>query len=190
MAASTCTEAVEPLSKLEVRDLMLVRGERVVQRDLSFRVASGEMLAVGGRNGAGKTSLLRAIAGLLIPRSGSILFHLDGARTVATAEERGQFVGWIGHQDGVKAQLTPREHLRFHTSFYRSAGDIEGALARTGLTQFRDLPAQYLSAGQRRRLAFARLLLGRRPLWLFDEPLSALDAQGKDFVRQSIVRHC
>ncbi|MGH6878699.1 MAG: heme ABC exporter ATP-binding protein CcmA, partial [Rhizomicrobium sp.] len=138
----------------------------------------------------GKTSLLRAIAGLLEVRSGSIVFRLRNAHAVTTGEERGQFAGWIGHRDGVKPQFTPRQHLSFHKSYYHCGGDIENALARTGLARLGDLPSQYLSAGQRRRLAFARLILGQRPLWLFDEPLSALDAEGKEFVRQSIERHC
>jgi heme exporter protein A len=190
MAASICTEPVNWLAQLEAENLLLMRGGRRVQHDLGFRAAAGETLAITGRNGAGKTSLLRAIAGLLEPRAGEIRFRLPEGTIVSAAEDRGLFVGWIGHQDGVKPQLTPFEHLKFYLSYERRSGDIDAALARFGLGRYRDLPAQYLSAGQRRRLAFARLLLAARPLWLLDEPFSALDGEGKDFVRTLIERHC
>jgi len=190
MAASTCIDAVNSPAELAVQDLALVRGDRLVQQRLSFRVLAGETLAISGRNGAGKTSLLRAIAGLLDVKSGNISLRLDGGRAVTSGEERGNYVGWIGHQDGIKPQLTPLEHLNFHRAYFRCGGNTADALARTGLTQIRDLPAQYLSAGQRRRLAFARLILGSRPLWLFDEPLSTLDTEGRNFVRLLIENHC
>jgi heme exporter protein A len=133
---------------------------------------------------------LRAIAGLLEQQSGSISLRLQGGRVVTSGEERGQYVGWIGHQDGIKLQLTPFEDLNFHWAYYHCGGDIADALTRTGLARIRDLPAQYLSAGQRRRLAFARLILDSRPLWLFDEPFSALDTEGRNFVRLLIESHC
>jgi heme exporter protein A len=181
---------VEPLSRLVVQELVLVRGERLVLRDLNFSVAAGGTLSISGSNGSGKTSLLRAIAGLLEPRAGRILLHRASKNIVQANEERGSFVGWIGHHDGVKAQLTPGEHLRFHLDYYRLEGDIDAALAEAGLARLRDLPAQYLSAGQRRRLALARLMLTTRPLWLLDEPFSALDPDGRDLVRRQIRRHC
>jgi heme exporter protein A len=190
MAASICIEPVNRLAELEAENLLLMRGGRRVQHDLNFRAAAGETLAITGRNGAGKTSLLRAIAGLLEPRAGEIRFRLQEGTIVSGGEDRGLYVGWIGHQDGVKPQLTPFEHLKFHLKYDRHADDIEAALAQFGLARYRDLPAQYLSAGQRRRLAFARLLLAARPLWLLDEPFSALDGQGRDFVRTLIGRHC
>jgi len=190
MAASTCIEAVETLCGLDVQELALVRGERLVLRGLSFHVAPGGMLAIEGRNGAGKTSLLRAIAGFLEPRSGTILLPLANGNALAIGEERRVFVGWLGHQDGVKLQLTPTEHLRFYSQVHRTAGDIGEALVHAGLAPLRDLPVQYLSAGQRRRLALARLILVRRPLWLLDEPLSGLDPEGKALMRQAMERHC
>lgn len=190
MAASICTDAVIPLAALKAENLELARGGRLLQRSLSFRANAGELLAVGGRNGIGKTSLLRAIAGLLEPRSGTIRLEFRDGRCIANGEERGQFVGWIGHQDGVKSRLTPFEHLKFHLAFNQCAGVIADALTRSGLGRLRDLPAQYLSAGQRRRLAFARLILTSRPLWLLDEPMSALDGEGKEFVRGLIEHHC
>ncbi len=190
MAVSTCIEAVAPLAQLDVQHVALVRGERLVLRDLSFCVEASALLSIGGRNGAGKTSLLRAVAGLLELRAGSITCRLRDGRAIAAGEERGLFVGWIGHENGVKSQLTLGEQLQFHLDYYRCEGDIGEALARSGLARMRDLPAQYLSAGQRRRLAYARLMLGQRPLWLLDEPLSALDSEGRDFVRRLIQQHC
>jgi heme exporter protein A len=180
---------LNPLRTLEAENLELARGGRLLQSDLNFHAVAGEILAIGGRNGIGKTSLLRAIAGLLEPRSGTIRLDVDG-QSITSAEERGQFVGWIGQQDGLKSRLTPFQQLKFHLAFNRCVGNVEDALARSGLGLARDLSAQYLSQGQRRRLAFARLILTARPLWLLDEPMSALDGEGRSFVRASIEGHC
>jgi heme exporter protein A len=181
---------VGALAELEVEKISLVRGERLVLRELSFRVLAGETVALCGPNGAGKTSALRAIAGLLEVQSGSIVVRTADGQMIESVEERGTFVGWVGHQDGNKAQLTPREQLHFYLHYYCCEGDITEALACAGLSRVRDLPVQYLSAGQRRRLALARLALCPRPLWLLDEPLSVLDQEGKELVRQLIARHC
>jgi heme exporter protein A len=180
---------VDQITELEVENLVLVRGGRRVQDGLNCRVAGGQTLVVTGRNGAGKTSLLRALAGFLEPRAGEIRLRLESGVIISNGDERGPFMGWIGHHDGVKPQLTPFEHLKFHLAFDGHAGDPDAALKQCGLWALRDLPAQYLSAGQRRRLAFARLMLADRPLWLLDEPFSALDAEGKVFVRRLIERH-
>jgi len=189
MAASICINSANLVAELEAKDLVLVRGGRRVQDGLSCRVGAGQTLAVTGPNGAGKTSLLRALAGFLEPRVGEIRFHLRSGEVISGGDERAPFVGWIGHHDGMKSQLTPAEHLEFHLAFERRIGDIDTALQQTGLGPLRDLPAQYLSAGQRRRLAFARLMLSERPIWLLDEPFSALDAEGKSFVHTLMERH-
>jgi heme exporter protein A len=181
---------VDAVAEVQADNLVLVRGGRRVQDNITCRVAAGEVLAVTGRNGAGKTSLLRALAGFLEPRGGEIRFRLRSGQIISGADERGPLTGWIGHHDGVKPQLTPAEHLEFHRKFDRHAGDVDGALKQIGLGALRDMPAQYLSAGQRRRLAFARLMLSMRPLWLLDEPFSALDAEAKSFVRGLMERHC
>ncbi|HEX3664170.1 MAG TPA: heme ABC exporter ATP-binding protein CcmA [Rhizomicrobium sp.] len=190
MAASICIESAERLAELETENLFLVRGGRPVQQKLGCRAAAGEILAITGRNGAGKTSLLRALAGFLEPQEGEIRFRLASGKVVTGGDERGLFVGWVGHHDGIKPQLTPAEHLNFCLAYAQREGDIAAALSEIGLGPLRDLPSQYLSAGQRRRLAFARLTLAGRPLWLLDEPFSALDAQGKLFVRTLMERHC
>ncbi|HEX4157484.1 MAG TPA: heme ABC exporter ATP-binding protein CcmA [Rhizomicrobium sp.] len=181
---------MDRLTEIEAENLLLMRGGRRVQDRLSCRAAAGETVAVTGHNGAGKTSLLRALAGFLEPRAGEIRFRLGDGQIISGGDERGPLVGWVGHQDGVKPQLTPAEHLKFHLAFDSRAGDIDATLTQSGLGALRDLPAQYLSAGQRRRLAFARLMLAARPLWLLDEPFSALDVEGKAFVRTLMERHC
>ncbi|MFL5237965.1 MAG: heme ABC exporter ATP-binding protein CcmA [Rhizomicrobium sp.] len=171
-----------PLELLEVADLACERGGRAVFRDVSFRVARGQALVVEGPNGSGKTSLLRLLAGLLAPADGTISLCGSGAR-VEDREERGRFVGWLGHQDGVKPQLTAREVLRFFAQLYGGSSEsIAALLELVGLSRAADLPCQYLSAGQKKRLALARLKLCGRPLWLLDEPLASLDAQGKSLL--------
>jgi heme exporter protein A len=162
----------------------------LVFRALDARVEGGQLLAVEGPNGSGKTSLLRLIAGLLLPQRGTVRLRTNGGEEIAEPEDRARQIGWLGHQDGIKRQLTALEQLRFFAEFYGGAGDEEAALARVGLSAARDLPNQYLSAGQKKRLALARLQLSGRPLWLLDEPLAALDAQGKSLVADLIGAHC
>jgi len=162
-----------------------IRGQRVLFRDLSFRVEPGQALSLEGANGAGKTSLLRMIAGFLAPAAGTIA--LGG---IEEPEERGRRVGWLGHHDAAKPQLTPREVLTFFAALYRSDAGIVAALAEVGLAALADLPCQYLSAGQKKRLALARLNLSRRPVWLLDEPLAALDADGKGRAAGLVRTHC
>ena len=173
-----------PIDSLAVTDLACIRGQRVLFRGLSFRVGAGQVLSLEGPNGAGKTSLLRMIAGFIAPAAGTIAF---GA--VTEAEARGRHIGWLGHNDAAKSQLSPREVLGFFAGLYRSGVDIASALAEVGLGPLADLPCQYLSAGQKRRLALARLKLSGRPLWLLDEPLAALDAAGKQLAAGLVAAH-
>jgi len=170
---------------LTVENLTGIRGQRLLFRDLSFRVEAGQVLSLEGPNGAGKTSLLRMIAGFIAPAAGSIAF---GA--LSEPEERGKRIGWLGHHDAAKPQLTPREVLRFFSELYGAREPIDGVLTAVGLAQIADLPCQYLSAGQKKRLALARLRLSGRPLWLMDEPLAALDANGKALAAAMIAEHC
>lgn len=176
------------LAVVQGEGLACERGGRLVFSGLDFNVARGEVLSLEGPNGAGKTSLLRMIAGLLPVASGSIVFRDAGAAT-SDAEERGRLIGWLGHQDGVKAQLTVGENARFSAGLYGNTLGVAAALERVGLARLADLPGQYLSAGQRRRFALARLLLSDRPLWLLDEPLAALDAAGKALAAALIAAH-
>jgi heme exporter protein A len=162
--------------RLSGRGVTCVRGGRPVFAGLDFATSSGEVLAVTGPNGSGKTSLLRLIAGLLQPAEGSIA--LDGGEDELTLAEQAHYQG---HRDALKPALSVMENLAFWRDFL--GGEISDAgesLAAVGLDHAAHLPAAYLSAGQRRRLSLARLLTVRRPIWLMDEPTAALDAAGQD----------
>jgi heme exporter protein A len=162
--------------RLEVSDIRVERGGRRVLDGLSFVLNPGEALVVTGPNGAGKSTLLRALAGLLPLTAGRI--EIDGAEDAPPRE----VAHYIGHGDGNKASLTARENLAFWAAILklrRGEGNIVGppeALAALALTGIADFPLAVLSAGQRRRVALARLLVAARPLWLLDEPMTALDA--------------
>ena len=162
--------------RLSGRGVRCMRGGREVFAGLDFEASSGEVLAVTGANGSGKTSLLRLIAGLLFPAGGAIA--LDGGEAELTLPEQ---VHYLGHSDALKPALSVLENLAFWRDFL--GGDVFDAgesLASVGLGHAAHLPAAYLSAGQRRRLSLARLLAVRRPVWLLDEPTAALDAAGQD----------
>jgi heme exporter protein A len=176
------------ISSLTAEKLACARGERRLFEQLSFRVTAGQALAVEGANGAGKTSLLRVIAGFLVPTDGRLVVK-TGDHEITDGEERGKLVGWLGHHDGLKPQLTVREQLNFYAALYGAAAD-DATLDQVGLTRQADLPCRYLSAGQRRRLALARLVVSNRPLWLLDEPFAALDTAGQSLVAQLMARHC
>lgn len=172
---------------LSLEKLTLLRGGRLVLPGLSKDLAGGTVLALEGRNGAGKTSLLRALAGFLIPYSGTIRVECDG-RTILDAEERGGLVGWFGHQDAIKPQLSVREQAQYWARAYGNnagAAEVDATLGRFGLAKLAGARGQVLSAGQRRRLALTRLVLSNRPLWLLDEPLAALDTAGKALVAEA-----
>lgn len=172
-------------SALSVEHLTLARGGRVLLRDLSFAVMAGEALSLEGANGVGKTSLLRAIAGFLKPSQGSI--RIGDAQE---AEERGSLIGWWGHSEGVKAQLSVRENLAFWKKLHGAEDDVDLLLDGVGLARVSDLSAGYLSAGQKKRLALARLKLCNRSVWLLDEPMSALDAEGRSLAGSIMAGHC
>lgn len=176
------------ISSLTAENLVCVRGEKRVFEGLSFRVASGQALAVEGANGAGKTSLLRMIAGFLAPAAGRLIVkNAEGESD--DGEERGRSIGWLGHQDGLKPQLTVIEQLQFFAHLFGKVAD-RALLEQVGLGRQANLPCRYLSAGQRRRLALARLLASGRPIWLLDEPFAALDTAGQALAGQLMVRHC
>ncbi len=157
---------------LQAAGLAAFRGERLVFRDLDFAVEAGGALLLTGPNGSGKSTLLRLLAGLLRPAAGTLTW--DGADALADLPMHARRVAYVGHQDAVKPGLTAAENLRFAARL--SGGIVRDALAAVGLQELGDLPARMLSAGQRRRLALARLALSRAPLWLLDEPTLGLDA--------------
>jgi heme exporter protein A len=162
--------------RLSGRGVRCMRGGREVFAGLDFEASSGEVLAVTGANGSGKTSLLRLIAGLLFPAGGAIA--LDGGEAELTLPEQ---VHYLGHRDALKPALSVLENLAFWRDFLGGeVFDAGKSLASVGLGHAAHLPAAYLSAGQKRRLSLARLLTVRRPVWLLDEPTAALDAAGQD----------
>jgi heme exporter protein A len=155
--------------------LRCVRGGREIFSRLDFEASAGEALAVTGRNGSGKTSLLRLIAGLLAMSGGSVA--LEGGDAELTLPEQAHY---LGHRDALKPALSVMENLGFWRDFLGGeAFDPAECLAAVGLDHASHLPAAYLSAGQRRRLSLARLIAVRRPVWLLDEPTAALDAAGQ-----------
>lgn len=169
--------------RLVADNLACERSGRAVFANIDFTLESGEALVVTGPNGAGKSSLLRVLAGLLEPAAGTI--RLEGASDERTLPEEAHYVG---HRDALKPALTPRETLDFWQAMLgRPLQAADEALERMGLGHAADLPSAYLSAGQRRRLALARLLVSGRPVWLLDEPTSALDA-GSQTLFAEIVR--
>jgi len=157
--------------QLKADELACNRGGREVFRGLSFGLSAGEAMVVTGRNGAGKSSLLRMIAGLVRIAAGRLQLE-GGAPDTAIAEQ----AHYLGHQDALKPSLSVGENLRFWAEFLGARHDIESALNAVELSPLADLPAAYLSAGQRRRLSIARLIAVPRAIWLLDEPTSALDA--------------
>ena len=155
---------------LSAQALSCQRGGRSIFEGLGFSVAGGEALLVTGRNGAGKSSLLRMIAGLLRIAGGTLsLAGGDPERSI------GEQAHYLGHSDALKPALTVEENLAFWTAWLGGGGVPREALAAVGLDTLAGLPAAYLSAGQKRRLSIARIVAVKRPLWLLDEPTSALD---------------
>ena len=162
--------------RLAGHGLRCVRGGREVFAGLDFAASAGEAVAVMGRNGSGKTSLLRLIAGLLVPAAGTVV--LDGGDAELTLPEQCHY---LGHRDALKPALSVTENLAFWADFLGGERfEAAESLATVGLDHATYLPAGFLSAGQRRRLSLARLLTVRRPVWLLDEPTNALDVAGQD----------
>ncbi|KYK46965.1 heme ABC exporter ATP-binding protein CcmA [Bradyrhizobium sp. 191] len=171
--------------RLSGHGLRCVRGGREVFAGLEFAAASGQAVAVTGRNGSGKTSLLRLIAGLLVPAAGTIA--LDGGDAELTVPEQCHY---LGHRDALKPALSVAENLVFWADFLGGErSDAAENLAKVGLDHATHLPAGFLSAGQRRRLSLARLLTVRRPVWLLDEPTNALDVAGQDMFGSLMREH-
>jgi heme exporter protein A len=170
--------------RLEASGLTCIRGGRQVFADISFSVASCEALLVTGRNGTGKSSLLRMLAGLVRIADGSLI--LSDAGPERTLAEQAHY---LGHQDALKPSLTAAENLRFWAQYLGGAAAWEAALGVLGLDQVADLPAAYLSAGQRRRLSLARLVAVRRPIWLLDEPHASLDRDGQERLARLMGEH-
>jgi len=169
---------------LTVQGLHLWRGDRHVLRGVSFDLSPGRCALLTGRNGAGKTTLLRAIAGLLEPEGGQVSWRGVPAR--ASRDAFHSDLAYLGHEPALKGDLTGVENLRYSVGIRRQVTDAEigAALARTGATAFGDRLVRMLSAGQRRRIALAGVLLANATLWLLDEPTTNLDADGQQLVAE------
>lgn len=175
-------------AKLSGKDLCLLRGDRCLFQKLDFALDSGELLLVEGKNGCGKTSLLRAITGLLEFETGQIDWR--GQSVLANHQAFRSDLVWLSHRVGFKGDLTLLENLSFETGLRATAGDLlESSLERLGLTQLTRLPFRALSAGQQRRVALARMLMAKAPLWMMDEPFTNLDTSGQALVREVMAEH-
>ena len=175
---------------LDVSDLSCRRGVRRVFERLSFALGPGELLALTGRNGSGKTTLLRALALLVRPDAGTIRWQ--GAEVRAEPEAWRGRLAWLGHLEGLKGDLSVRENLLVAERLRGAppAEDrLDGALVTFDLTALATRPVRTLSAGQRRRVALARITLSQAPVWLLDEPLNALDAPAQAAFRTILQKH-
>jgi heme exporter protein A len=167
-----------PATPLVAENLSLARGDRALFKGFALRVEPGEVVHLTGRNGAGKTSLLEAIAGLRAIEQGQL-----------TAPAR-EAIHWVGHKNGLHPALSAVENLAHWCGLAGApAGGIAAALDRVQLRAARARPARSYSTGQKRRVALARLLLQARPWWLLDEPLSGLDVDGAGLLAQFIAEH-
>ncbi|MGR5176197.1 cytochrome c biogenesis heme-transporting ATPase CcmA [Vibrio parahaemolyticus] len=175
---------------LEVTKLSAIRDERVLFEDLSFSLQLGDLVQIEGRNGTGKTTLMRIVAGLGDKEEGDIKWN--GEKIESNREEYHQSLLFLGHQTGVKRDLTAFENLKFYQSIHApdtSEEQIFTALTQVGLAGREDVPVAQLSAGQQRRVALARLWLSEQPLWILDEPLTAIDKQGVKVLENLFLSH-
>jgi heme exporter protein A len=177
------------LRTIRIKDLSLVRGERRLFSGLNLEIQAGEAVALTGRNGAGKTSLLRAVAGLLRPDAGTIAFDGHAGELEAEAA-RAEALHLVGHHDGLKSTRSAWDELLFQTLWTGgSEASARDAVVRLDLDRLLDLEVRRLSAGQRRRVALARLLASPRSLWLLDEPMAPLDAGHREGFGMLMAEH-
>lgn len=182
------TEAY-PEAELSAHELQCVRDDRILFDRLGFHLKSGEIMQVEGHNGSGKTSLLRILCGLALPAEGEVRWnaadiHADGGEFRSTLQ-------YLGHNHGVKGELTPLENLNVARALSTDPNPLSlaDALHQVGLFGFEDVPARALSAGQRRRVALARLRISRAQVWILDEPFTALDKRGVAYVEKLMENH-
>lgn len=175
---------------LQIENLACRRGGSTVFRGLNHGAAAGFVVCVTGANGSGKSSLLRLLAGLIEPAAGRVLWH--GANIADDPDTYRQNLHYLGHLDGLKPDLTVREMLHYQHALMgaRAACDDRKILEKFGLKNLADRSVARLSAGQKRRLALTRLSVRLAPLWLLDEPTTALDGAGRAFLCDLITGHC
>ncbi|MBY5792680.1 heme ABC exporter ATP-binding protein CcmA [Rhizobium leguminosarum bv. viciae] len=176
---------------LTAENLAARRGEDLLFVNISFHLAAGEALVLTGKNGSGKSTLLRVAAGLLRPERGTVIFHREGS---GEGRHPGEVSHYLGHRNAMKNELTVAENLDFWRAFLGNTGGdaglaVEDAAEAVGLSGISHLPFGYLSAGQQRRIAFAKLLVAHRPVWILDEPTAALDANADQLLAGLIAAH-
>ena len=175
-------------NKLEAESLTLFRGDRCLFDGLDFELSDGALLLLEGRNGSGKTSLLKAIVGMLEPEAGEIRWN--GTSVAHARQAFSESLVWMAHRVGFKADLTLVENLQFEAVLRPGSNrDFNEVIERLGLTRLTRLPLRSLSAGQQRRVGLARMLLSGAPLWLMDEPFTNLDSAGRDLVLEIVAEH-
>ena len=177
-----------PSHELRTEGLQCIRNDMVLFEDLKLSLASGEMMQLVGPNGSGKTSLLRIICGLAQATEGYVYWN---DINIADSEDYIHQVNYVGHQNGIKAELTPAENLAFSVALYNTleGATPEQALKEFGLYGYEDTPVSKLSSGQKRRVALSRLLLTKAHLWILDEPYTSVDNKGRQFIAEVIARH-
>ena len=178
-----------PIPMLTANALHLWRGEHHLLRDVSFSLSAGELLQVTGANGVGKTTLLRVVAGLMPSESGEVIWRQTGIdRDTSRYHDE---LSYLGHSNALKADLTALENLQFTSGLRHQVGEQAclQALSILNVPQCAQLPVKVLSAGQRRRVALARVLLSTSILWILDEPITNLDAAGIELVEGLMAQH-
>lgn len=172
---------------LQAQNLSCIRDDRVLFSGLDFTLRNHQVLLLEGKNGSGKTSLLRILCGFREPDAGEVRWC---GEPIASAQYRVD-MAYVGHLDGIKKELTVLENLTVSLALAQAGThSIQNALARVQLAGFDDVPAQALSAGQKRRLSLARLLITHNALWILDEPFTALDKQGIALIEQLMTEQC
>jgi len=178
-----------PMDRFAGRHLRCIRGERVVFSGLDFAVETGQALVLVGPNGSGKSSLLRLLAGLLRPAQGAMTWNDEDI--AGDPEAHGARLHYVGHLDAVKPVFSVMENVAFWTGLTGKGGDgsVAAALEGFGIAHLAGVPGRYLSAGQRRRVNLARILTAPAPLWLLDEPTTALDRAAVGNLQDAVARH-
>ena len=171
---------------LKIEELSLKRGSRLLINKLSFSLNQGESLLLTGPNGVGKTTLIRSIAGFIEPISGQITYSTEKTES---DENRNEHIHYIGHKNGIRTSLTVLENLEFWNSFFGANSNLSAIIKTYVLESLINIPAGYLSAGQKRRLGLARLSLTKRPIWLLDEPTVSLDEMSANIVAGAANDH-
>ncbi|MEE9447601.1 MAG: cytochrome c biogenesis heme-transporting ATPase CcmA [Arenicellales bacterium] len=171
------------------KQLECVKGYDSLFKDIHFELHLGEVMRIHGTNGSGKTSLLRILTGLSLPETGEVFYN--GVNIEDDCEAFNQNLTYIGHHNGLKADLSALENLQLSQEYLAKTNDIsaESALEQVGLSGYEHILTHQLSAGQKRRVALARLHLSRTPLWLLDEPTTAIDVDGVKHFEQTIEQH-